>query len=62
MVVLACRSMEKARAAAAKSTAHAGAKVGVIELDLASLASVRAFADAFHRQHNGSTSCATTPA
>src|SRR5271155_9673 len=52
MVVLACRSMERGRAAAAAiRAAHAGAKVGVMELDLSELASVRAFADAFHQQH-----------
>ncbi len=52
MVVLACRSMERGRAAAAAiRAAHAGAKVGVMELDLSELGSVRAFADAFHQQH-----------
>ncbi|MGO9057709.1 MAG: oxidoreductase [Candidatus Binataceae bacterium] len=52
MVVLACRSIDKGRAAAATMrAAHAGAKVGVMELDLAELASVRAFADAFRQQH-----------
>ena len=52
MVVLACRSMEKGRAAAAAiRDAHAGAKLGVMQLDLAELASVRAFADAFRQQH-----------
>jgi len=52
MVVLACRSMERGRAAAAAiRAAHAGAKVGVMELDLSEIASVRAFADAFHQQH-----------
>jgi NAD(P)-dependent dehydrogenase (short-subunit alcohol dehydrogenase family) len=51
-VVLACRSMEKARVAADQIAAAApAAAVKVMELDLSSLASVRAFADAFHRQH-----------
>jgi NAD(P)-dependent dehydrogenase (short-subunit alcohol dehydrogenase family) len=50
--ILACRSMEKAHAAAAniRSTIH-GAAVEVMELDLAQLASVHAFAAAFHRTH-----------
>jgi NAD(P)-dependent dehydrogenase (short-subunit alcohol dehydrogenase family) len=52
MVVLACRSLERGRAAAASiRAAHTGAKIGVMELDLSELASVRGFADAFHRQH-----------
>ncbi len=51
-VVLACRSMEKAQAAAAHITsAQATAAVEVMELDLSSLASVRAFADLFHGRH-----------
>ena len=51
-MVLACRSLEKARAAAgAIVAAHPGAAVEVMELDLASLNSVRAFADAFHGRH-----------
>ncbi len=51
-VVLACRSMEKARAAAAAIVAaHPGAAVGVMELDLSNLASVRTFAEAFRTQH-----------
>jgi NAD(P)-dependent dehydrogenase (short-subunit alcohol dehydrogenase family) len=51
-VVLACRSQEKARAAAAEiDAAYPGATAQVMELDLSSLASVRAFADAFHNQH-----------
>lgn len=51
-VVLACRSMEKGRtAAAAIRSGHGEARVGVMELDLAALASIRSFADAFHRQH-----------
>lgn len=51
-VVIACRSLDKARpAASAITAAHPGAAIEVMELDLANLASVRAFADAFHRQH-----------
>ncbi len=50
-VVIACRSLDKARAAASAITAaHPGAAIEVMELDLANLASVRAFADAFHRR------------
>lgn len=48
-VILACRDLGKARTAAARIAASApGAKVGVMELDLSNLASVRGFADAFH--------------
>jgi NAD(P)-dependent dehydrogenase (short-subunit alcohol dehydrogenase family) len=51
-VALACRGMEKARAAADRITlASPGAKVEVMELDLSSLASIRNFADAFHKSH-----------
>jgi len=51
-VVIACRSLDRARtAASAIANAHPGAAVEVMEVDLASLASVRAFADAFHKQH-----------
>jgi NAD(P)-dependent dehydrogenase (short-subunit alcohol dehydrogenase family) len=51
-VVLACRSLEKARAAAdAIAATHPGAAVEEMELDLASLKSVRAFAEAFRAQH-----------
>lgn len=51
-VVLACRDLGKARTAAAQIAASSpGAKVQVMALDLSSLASVRAFADAFHQQH-----------
>ena len=51
-VVLACRSMEKAGAAVAAVLAlHPSAAVEGMELDLASLASVRSFADACYRQH-----------
>jgi NAD(P)-dependent dehydrogenase (short-subunit alcohol dehydrogenase family) len=51
-VVLACRDLGKARTAAAQISASApGAKVSVMELDLASLASVRGFSDAFHVEH-----------
>ncbi len=52
LVVLACRSREKAAAAAHTITArHPGARVEVMSLDLASLASVRAFADELRRSH-----------
>ncbi len=48
-VVLACRDRNKAEAAAAQiRTAHPSARVEVMELDLSSLASIRAFADAYH--------------
>jgi NAD(P)-dependent dehydrogenase (short-subunit alcohol dehydrogenase family) len=51
-VVLACRSVEKARAAAAQiSAAHPQASVDVMELDLASLESVRNFARSFRATH-----------
>ena len=51
-VVLACRSIEKAQAAAAHITsAQPTAAVEVMELDLSSLASVRAFTDLFHQRH-----------
>jgi NAD(P)-dependent dehydrogenase (short-subunit alcohol dehydrogenase family) len=51
-VVLACRSIEKARAAAAQITAaHPQASVRVMELDLAHLESVHNFARSFRAQH-----------
>ena len=51
-VVLACRSMEKATAAAAQITAsHPHAAVEVMELDLSSLDSVRSFARAFRTKY-----------
>lgn len=51
-VVLACRDQGKAdTAAAAIRGEHPGATVEVMALDLASLASVRAFAEAVRRQH-----------
>ena len=50
-VVLACRSLEKAQAAAARIADESkNAAVEVMELDLSSLASVRAFAERFHSQ------------
>jgi NAD(P)-dependent dehydrogenase (short-subunit alcohol dehydrogenase family) len=50
--ILACRSLDKAGAAAAQIVAsNPGATVEVMELDLSSLASVRSFADAFHQSH-----------
>lgn len=52
-VVLACRSMEKANAAVAEiKSAHPDADVEAMELDLASLSSVHAFADAFKKNHD----------
>jgi NAD(P)-dependent dehydrogenase (short-subunit alcohol dehydrogenase family) len=51
-VVLACRSMDKANAAVASiKAAVPTAKVVAMELDLASLASARAFNDAFRKSH-----------
>ncbi len=47
-VVLACRSLDRARSAsAAIASAHPGARPEAMELDLASLSSVRDFAKAF---------------
>src|SRR5713101_6111374 len=51
-VILACRDLGKARTAADQIAASSpGADVEVMALDLSSLASIRAFADAFHLQH-----------
>jgi NAD(P)-dependent dehydrogenase (short-subunit alcohol dehydrogenase family) len=51
-VVLACRSIEKARVAAAQITAaHPQALIHVMELDLARLESVRNFARSFRAKH-----------
>src|SRR5262249_47403008 len=51
-VVLACRNAESGREAAARiGVAAPGAAVEVLALDLASLASIRAFADAFRARH-----------
>jgi len=48
--ILACRSLDKANAAAAQiSASNPGATVEVMELDLSSLASIRNFADALHK-------------
>ncbi len=47
-VILACRSLEKARAAASAICAGDSLAVEVMELDLASLKSIRAFAQSFH--------------
>jgi len=48
--ILACRSLEKAGAAAKQIVAsNPGAAVEVMELDLSSLASIRSFAEAFHK-------------
>jgi len=50
--ILACRSLDKANAAAAQIiAANPGARVEVMELDLSSLASIRNFADAFHKSN-----------
>jgi NAD(P)-dependent dehydrogenase (short-subunit alcohol dehydrogenase family) len=52
-VILACRSLERARAAAAAiSAAAAEGAVEVMELDLASLKSVKGFAESFHQRHH----------
>jgi NAD(P)-dependent dehydrogenase (short-subunit alcohol dehydrogenase family) len=54
LVVLACRNMEKGRAAHAEVAAAAsGPDPELEELDLASLESVRAFAERFKAQHDG---------
>ena len=51
--ILACRSLDKANPAAAQIIAsNPGAMVEVMELDLSSLASIRNFADAFHKSHS----------
>jgi NAD(P)-dependent dehydrogenase (short-subunit alcohol dehydrogenase family) len=51
-VVLACRSIDKGRAAAAQITSgHSRAEVELIELDLARLESVRNFARIFQAKH-----------
>jgi len=51
--ILACRSLDKANAAAAQIVAsNSDARVEVMELDLSSLASIRTFADAFHKSHS----------
>ena len=50
--ILACRSIDKANAAAKEIVAsRPGANVEVMELDLSSLASVRRFAEEFHLAH-----------
>src|SRR5262249_2522649 len=50
--VMACRSLDKANSAAAQiRKAYPDAAVEVMELDLSSLASVRAFSEAFHQRH-----------
>jgi NAD(P)-dependent dehydrogenase (short-subunit alcohol dehydrogenase family) len=52
LVVLACRSQEKGSAAArAIAGRHPDARVEVLPLDLASLASIRAFAEELRRSH-----------
>jgi NAD(P)-dependent dehydrogenase (short-subunit alcohol dehydrogenase family) len=54
LVVLACRNMEKGRAAHAEVAAVAlGSDPELEELDLASLESVRAFAERFKAKHDG---------
>ena len=51
-VTLACRGMDKASAAIAQiKAAYPDAAVEAMELDLANLSSVRAFADAFRKNH-----------
>ena len=50
--ILACRSLSKAREAAGQMvTVSPGAIVEVMELDLASLASIRSFAETFRQSH-----------
>jgi NAD(P)-dependent dehydrogenase (short-subunit alcohol dehydrogenase family) len=54
LVVLACRNMEKGRAAHAEVAAVAsGPEPELEELDLASLSSVRSFAERFKAKHDG---------
>ena len=54
LVVLACRNMDKGRAALTDVAAAAsGPKPELEELDLASLTSVRSFADRFSQAHDG---------
>jgi NAD(P)-dependent dehydrogenase (short-subunit alcohol dehydrogenase family) len=54
LVVLACRNMEKGRAALADVEAAAtGPKPELEELDLASLSSVRSFVERFQQRHDG---------
>ena len=56
--MLACRNTEKGEAAAASIRADApDAAVAVEELDLASLASVRAFADALRAPSTRASTC-----
>jgi len=51
-VVLACRDVQKAQTAAETiRSRHLAAAIEIMELDLASLASVRAFAEAFRGRH-----------
>ena len=52
LVVLACRNLDKGRAALAECAAP-GAPAELEELDLASLASVRSFAERFRAEHGG---------
>jgi NAD(P)-dependent dehydrogenase (short-subunit alcohol dehydrogenase family) len=52
-VIMACRSLEKGEVAAnAIQTEYPNAKIKVMQLDLADLASVRAFAKEFQENHN----------
>jgi NAD(P)-dependent dehydrogenase (short-subunit alcohol dehydrogenase family) len=54
LVVLACRNMEKGRAALTEVAAAAtGPEPELEELDLASLSSVRSFAERFSKNHDG---------
>jgi NAD(P)-dependent dehydrogenase (short-subunit alcohol dehydrogenase family) len=53
-VIMACRNMEKAETAASEIRREvSNAKLAVMKLDLASLAQIREFADAFTRQYQG---------
>ena len=53
-LVMACRNLEKAEAAAREiEAAHPNADLDIIPLDLASLASVRTFAESFKAKYDG---------
>jgi NAD(P)-dependent dehydrogenase (short-subunit alcohol dehydrogenase family) len=52
-IVMACRNLEKAEAAAREVPGYAAGRVSLRQLDVSSLASVRAFATAFAADHDG---------
>jgi NAD(P)-dependent dehydrogenase (short-subunit alcohol dehydrogenase family) len=61
-VVIACRNVEKGASAARRiESAVPDAQVEVEALDLASLDSVRAFAERFRAEHGGLDLLSTTP-